>query len=51
MYVCLKVCKQMTGVELLLLYCNIWNHLIVYKNELSLLKSVINKIRLQIPNV
>ena len=31
------VCKQMTDVRLWLLHGNTWNHLIVYKKELSLI--------------
>ena len=35
MYIRLNVCKQMTDVELLLLYSNIWNLLIVCKQMIN----------------
>ena len=36
MHIYLNVCKQMTGIELLLLYNNTWNHLTAF-NQISLI--------------
>ena len=35
MYIYLNACKQMTDVKLLLLHCNTWNHLTLYKQMIN----------------
>ena len=43
----MNVNKQMTDVELWLLYSNTWNHLTVCKKDLGLIKNVFYKTCLQ----